>query len=58
MVNFYMKVSKYDLDRANIDMTAALKEKQHRRETNAASKRAQMGDEQKTAAIQAAKAKV
>ena len=53
-----MKVSKYDLDRANIDMQAALKEKEKRRNENAAVRRSQMGDTKKKEAVSAAKAKV
>ena len=53
-----MKVSKYDLDRANIDMKAALKEKEKRRHENAQARKATMGDSKKTEAVAAAKAKV
>ena len=53
-----MKVSKYDLDRANIDMKAALKEKEKRRHENATARKATMGDSKKTEAVAAAKAKV
>ena len=38
-LNFFVKVSKYDLDRANIDMQKAMQEKKHRRVVNARAKR-------------------
>ena len=39
MLNYYSKVSKYDLDRGDIDLTTAKLEKQRRRERNARHKR-------------------
>ena len=39
VLNYYAKVSKYDLDRSNINMQRAKREKQHRRELNARAKR-------------------
>lgn len=39
VLNYYAKVSKYDLDRSNINMRQAKREKQNRREINARAKR-------------------
>ena len=39
MLNYYSKISKYDVDRANINMHMAKKEKQNRRVVNAKTKR-------------------
>ena len=39
MLNYYAKVSKYDLDRASINMELAQKEKKQRRILNAQAKR-------------------
>jgi len=39
VLNYYAKVSKYDLDRSNINMEKAWREKQQRRVLNARAKR-------------------
>jgi hypothetical protein len=48
VLNYYAKVSKYDLDRSNINMQQAKREKQRRREINARAKRDQITNEIKT----------
>jgi len=48
VLNYYAKVSKYDLDRSNINMQQAKREKQRRRELNARAKREMISTEIKT----------
>ena len=44
-MNYYAKVSKYDLDRSNVNMAQARREKQRRRELNARAKREMINGE-------------
>lgn len=48
MLNYYAKVSKYDLDRSSINMAKAKREKQFRREVNARAKKTFIETEKKS----------
>ena len=48
VLNYYAKVSKYDLDRSNINMAKAKREKQFRREVNARAKKTIIETEKKS----------